>query len=271
MLLFDLDRFKVINDSLGHNVGDELLIAVALRLADACPAGAELARMGGDELVVLVTDLVSEAAAVGIARDLQEVIHLPITVDGHEVATTASVGVAYTGDPGEKADDLLRHADAAMYAAKELGRNRIEMFDDALRANVRRRLQNEIELRHAIEAGELVVHYQPEVEVPSGRLLGAEALVRWQHPARGLLAAVEFIDLAEETGLILDLGVWVLREACRQQVSGSASTPTIPCWCGSTSRPARSVSPICCPRSSRSCGRPGSIRPTSASRSPRRR
>ena len=112
-------------------------------------------------------------------------IHRPVTVEGHEVATTASVGVAYTSDPDEKADDLLRHADAAMYAAKELGRNRIEVFDETLRANVRRRLQDEIELRHAIEAGELEVYYQPEVEVPSGRLLGAEALVRWQHPDPG--------------------------------------------------------------------------------------
>ena len=120
-----------------------------------------------------------EAAAVGIARDLQKAIHLPVTVHGHEVVTTASVGVAYTADAGEKADDLLRHADAAMYLAKELGRDRIEMFDESLRANVRRRLQNEIELRHAIEAGELVVYYQPEVEVAVGsaaRRRGARAL-----------------------------------------------------------------------------------------------
>jgi diguanylate cyclase (GGDEF)-like protein len=121
VLLFDLDRFKVINDSLGHNVGDELLIAVALRLAGACPPGAVLARMGGDELAVLVTDLVGEAAAVAIARDLRQAIHEPVLVEGHEVATTASVGVAYTGDPDEKADDLLRHADAAMYQAKQAG------------------------------------------------------------------------------------------------------------------------------------------------------
>ena len=188
------------------------------------------------------------------------------------MATTASVGVAYTSDPDEKADDLLRHADAAMYAAKELGRDRVEVFDDTLRSNVRRRLQNEIELRHAIEAGELEVYYQPEVEVPSGRLLGAEALVRWQHPTRGLLAAVEFIDLAEETGLILDLGVWVLREACRQQVAWQRRAPRpTRCCCGSTCRPARSASPTCSPRSSRSCGRPASSRPTSASRSPRPR
>ncbi|MGZ4707506.1 MAG: sensor domain-containing protein [Acidimicrobiales bacterium] len=228
VLLFDLDRFKVINDSLGHNVGDELLIAVARRLADACPPAAELARMGGDELVVLLTDVASGAAAVGIASDLQQVIHQTLTVHGHEMAPTASVGVAFTVDAGEQVDDLLRHADAAMYAAKELGRNRIEMFDDSLRANVRVRLQNEIELRRAIETGELVVYYQPEVEVPSGRLLGAEALVRWQHPTRGLLAAVDFIDLAEETGLILDLGVWVLREACRQQVAWQRQHPEQP-------------------------------------------
>jgi diguanylate cyclase (GGDEF)-like protein/PAS domain S-box-containing protein len=228
VLLFDLDRFKVINDSLGHRVGDELLIAIAGRLARACPPGAELARMGGDELVVLVDDVVSEAAAVAVARDLHRVIHEPVTVEGHEVATTASVGVAFTSDPGEEADDLLRHADAAMYAAKELGGNRVEVFDDTLRADVRRRLQDEIELRQAIERGELEVFYQPEIEVPSGRLIGAEALVRWQHPTRGLLAAVEFIDLAEETGLILELGVWVLREACRRQVDWQQRHPGRP-------------------------------------------
>ena len=139
-------------------------------------------------------------------------------VEGHEMTTTASVGIAFTTDPAETADDLLRHADAAMYAAKEFGRDRIEVFDETLRAKVQQRLQNEIDLRQALDHGQLVVHYQPEVEVPSGDLIAVEALVRWNHPERGLLAAAEFIDLAEETGLITELGVWVLREACHQQV-----------------------------------------------------
>ncbi len=172
---------------------------------------------------------------MALARDLRKVFRRPLVVEGHEVATTASVGIAFTLDASETADDLLRHADSAMYAAKELGRDRIEVFDETLRAKVRRRLQNEIELRQAIEHGELIVHYQPEVEVPSGRVLAVEALVRWHHPTRGLLAAAEFIGLAEETGLILDIGLWVLREACASTCSGAPGSPTISSSCGSTS------------------------------------
>jgi len=225
VILFDLDRFKVINDSLGHGLGDMLLVTLAKRIDEACPPGSMLARMGGDELVVLVEGLSDGAEAVAIARDLGKVLNRPVSVEGHEVATTASAGIAFTADARETADDLLRHADAAMYAAKELGRDRIEVFDETLRLKVRRRLQDEIELRHAIENGELVVHYQPEIEIPSGHVLGAEALVRWQHPTRGLLAAAEFIDLAEETGLILDIGEWVLRQACAQQVAWHTAFP----------------------------------------------
>ncbi len=135
------------------------------------------------------------------------------------------MGIAYSSVGDQSADDLLRHADAALYAAKEFGRDRIEVFDETLRAKVRRRLQNEIELRQALDHGQLVVHYQPEVEVPSGRMVAVEALVRWRHPERGLLAAAEFIDLAEETGLITELGLWVLREALRP---AGALAPGVP-------------------------------------------
>ena len=225
VILFDLDRFKVVNDSLGHGLGDILLVTLAKRIAEACPSGAVLARMGGDELAVLVEGLAGSGEAVGIARELGRALNRPVLVEGHEVATTASVGIAFTGEATETADDLLRHADAAMYAAKELGRDRIEVFDETLRSKVRRRLQDEIELRQAIENDELVVHYQPEIEISTGRIIGAEALVRWQHPVRGLLSAAEFIDLAEETGLILDIGRWVLREACLQQVAWQAAHP----------------------------------------------
>ena len=225
VLLFDLDRFKVVNDSLGHRLGDELLVILAHRMDVARPDDTLLARMGGDELVVLVEGLDSPAEAVAVARDLRLSLRRPAMVEGHEMATTASVGIAFTSDPSESADDLLRHADAALYAAKEFGRDRIEVFDETLRAKVRRRLQNEIQLRHALDQGELVVHYQPEVEVPSGRLMAVEALVRWNHPERGLLAAAEFIDLAEETGIITELGLWVLREACLQQVRWQRQYP----------------------------------------------
>ena len=152
--------------------------------------------------MVLVEELAGVEEAVAVARDLSKILNLPVTVEGHEVATTASVGIAYAGGTAETADDLLRHADAAMYAAKELGRDRIEVFDDTLRMKVRRRLQNEIELRQAVENDELVVHYQPEMAVPSGEVLGVEALIRWQHPTRGLMAPDDFIPAAE-TGLIV--------------------------------------------------------------------
>jgi diguanylate cyclase (GGDEF)-like protein/PAS domain S-box-containing protein len=225
VILFDLDRFKVVNDSLGHGLGDILLVTLAKRIDEARPPRSMLARMGGDELVVLVDGLAGSTEAVTVARELGKVLNRPVMVEGHEVTTTASVGIAFTADARETADDLLRHADAALYAAKELGRDRIEVFDETLRLKVRRRLQDEIELRHAVENGELVVHYQAEIEISSGTILGAEALVRWQHPTRGLLPAAEFIDLAEETGLILDIGQWVLREACVQQVAWQAAFP----------------------------------------------
>ena len=151
-----------------------------------------------------------------------------MVIDGHEISVTSSVGIAWSVAADESADDLLRHADAAMYAAKELGRDRVEVFDDSLRSKVRRRLQDEIELRRALDQGELIVHYQPEVEVPSGRLLGVEALVRWDHPQDGMRSAAEFIDLAEETGLIVDIGLAVLREACLQQVRWERAHPEHP-------------------------------------------
>jgi diguanylate cyclase (GGDEF)-like protein/PAS domain S-box-containing protein len=218
VLLLDLDRFKVVNDSLGHRLGDELLVEVARRVEAACPPGSLLARLGGDELVILAEQLSSEAEALALARELRKAIRRPLVVQGQDVSTTASVGIAVALESSQSADDLLRHADSAMYAAKELGRDRIEVFDETLRAKVRRQLQNEIELRQALDNGELVVHYQPEVEVPSGRVLAVEALVRWHHPHRGLLAAAEFIGLAEETGIIIEIGLWVLREACAQHV-----------------------------------------------------
>jgi diguanylate cyclase (GGDEF)-like protein/PAS domain S-box-containing protein len=229
VLLFDLDRFKVINDSLGHRLGDELLAELTRQVDAARPETTVLARMGGDELVVMVEGVTSSTEAVALAQHLLGALRRPVTVEGHEVSTTASVGIALTSDPFDSADDLLRHADAAMYAAKEMGRDRVEVFDEALRAKVRRRLQNEIELRQALDHDELTVHYQPEVDVQSdGGIIAVEALVRWRHPRRGLLAAAEFIDLAEETGIIVDIGRWVLREACAQQVRWREQIPDHP-------------------------------------------
>ncbi len=218
VLLFDLDRFKVINDSLGHRLGDQLLLILAQRMDEARPAGTVLARMGGDELVVLVEGLDAVAQAVAVARAPARGRAAPGDGRGPRGLHHRQRGHRLHRRADQSADDLLRHADAALYAAKEFGRDRIEVFDETLRAKVRRRLQNEIELRQALDHGQLVVHYQPEMEVPSGRMMAVEALVRWHHPERGLLAAAEFIDLAEETGLITELGLWVLREACAQQV-----------------------------------------------------
>ncbi|MBI2704432.1 MAG: EAL domain-containing protein [Actinobacteria bacterium] len=223
-LLLDLDRFKVVNDSLGHTAGDELLAAVAERLASSLDPDHVIARLGGDELVVLA-DRVDLEAALTIARHKLEVLEDPFRVGQHEVYVTASVGVAYTTGGQHDAEELLRQADAAMYAAKERGRNRIEVFDDDLRDRVNRRLKDENDLRRALGNGELTVHYQPEIDIETGSVVAAEALVRWQHPDNGLRTASEFIGVAEETAAILDIGPFVLREACQQLGRWCAARP----------------------------------------------
>ena len=218
VLLFDLDRFKVVNDSLGHRLGDQLLVILAKRLDEARPPQALLARMGGDELVVLAEGVESAAEAVALAHDLRQALSRSVLVEGHEMTTTASVGIAFTSDPAETADDLLRHADAAMYAAKEFGRDRIEVFDEGLRAKVQQRLQKEIDLRQALDHGQLVVHYQPEVEVPSGDLIAVEALVRWNHPDAACWPRPSSSTWPRRPGSSPSWALWVLREACHQQV-----------------------------------------------------
>jgi diguanylate cyclase (GGDEF)-like protein/PAS domain S-box-containing protein len=216
VLLFDLDRFKVVNDSLGHTAGDRLLAEVATRLADARGPDQTVARLGGDELVVLVPVVEGPDEAAELARALQDQIAQPVDIDGHETFVSVSVGVGFTDDPSTAAEDLLRDADAAMYVAKARGRDRVEIFDEALRTQMRERLRWENELRRAITDARLEVHYQPEFVLDTSEVVGAEALVRWHHPQRGLLAAAEFIEIAEETGVILEIGSWVLGEACHQ-------------------------------------------------------
>jgi diguanylate cyclase (GGDEF)-like protein/PAS domain S-box-containing protein len=216
VLLFDLDRFKVVNDSLGHTAGDRLLAEVANRLDSARSPDQTVARLGGDELVVLVPRAEGPQEAAELARTIQRKIARPVDVDGHETFVSVSVGVGFTDEPSTAAEDLLRDADAAMYVAKARGRDRVEIFDEALRTQMRERLRWENELRRAIAQARLTVHYQPEFVLGTNEIVGAEALVRWQHPDRGLLAAAEFIEIAEETGTILEIGAWVLGEACRQ-------------------------------------------------------
>jgi|GEM_PF-916506 len=216
LLLVDLDRFKVVNDSLGHPVGDRLLLTVADRIRLCCRPGDLVARLGGDEFAVLLSGPVDALEAAAVADRLLEAIRRPIDLDGRYVVTGASIGIAFAETTGDPASELVRQADAAMYRAKETGRNRYELFDDDLRASVAHRIEVESELRRALAEGRFRLHLQPEVDILTGQALGCEALLRWDHPDGVVRSAADFIDVAEETGLILDLGAWILEEAGRQ-------------------------------------------------------
>jgi diguanylate cyclase (GGDEF)-like protein/PAS domain S-box-containing protein len=214
VFFLDLDRFKVFNDSVGHDAGDRILIELGHRLRGALRDGDAVARFGGDEFVVACAGLDSPAEIMTVARRLLDVVARPFLVDNAEFVVSASVGVALVD--GRPPEELLRDADAAMYQAKERGRARIEVFDDRIRAKVVARLQTERELRRALEVGELTVHYQPVIALETDQLAGFEALVRWEHPERGLLAPDAFLDVAEEAGLITRIGSVARAEACRQ-------------------------------------------------------
>jgi diguanylate cyclase (GGDEF)-like protein len=229
VLFIDLDRFKIINDSRGHGAGDEVLRAIADRLTGMVRAGDTVARLAGDEFVVISEGLAGTEEAVQLAERIVATLSAPITIRSggeREVTVGASVGIALTdGAAGLLPEDLLRDADVAMYRAKQRGRGRVEVFDDALRIAVEQRLETQDDLRRAIGSGQLRVHYQPIVETGKARVLGVEALVRWQHPSRGLLGAGEFLAVAEETGLIIPLGAEVLAAACRQVAAWRAGQP----------------------------------------------
>ena len=220
LLFMDIDRFKTINDTLGHGIGDELLCRVSERFLAVLRPSDTLARLGGDEFTVLLPDVDSDEA-IRIAHRLQASLREPVEINGSRFRLTTSIGVVETDEPA-RPEDLLRWADAAMYEAKAQGRDRVCRFDDRMLAEVNERNELDRELSSALDRGEFELHFQPEVDIHSGRVLGCEALVRWRHPIHGLMSADRFIPLAEENGAIVGLGCWVLRTACNTVVQWRA-------------------------------------------------
>jgi diguanylate cyclase (GGDEF)-like protein len=216
VLFFDVDRFKVVNDSLGHSAGDQLLIAIGKRLLTCLRPGDTVARLGGDEFSILLEDISGTGNAIFIAERIGNALAAPFMVNGHEVFSTGSIGIALCAAGYEFPDEVLRDADTAMYRAKASSKDKYAVFEPGMHAHAIERLHLETDLRRAIERHEFVVFYQPIISLKTNRLYGYEALVRWQHPERGFLESKDFIQMAEETGMIVSIDKQVLRESCRQ-------------------------------------------------------
>lgn len=216
LLFIDLDRFKIINDSLGHLVGDRLLIEIAKLLPDGLRESDAVARLGGDEFVILLDEIEDLTDAIAVADRLQNRLREPFILDERTIFTSASIGIALSSTGYENSSQLLRDADIAMYRAKEKGKARYEVFDRAMYIQTLKTIELEQNLRLALDNGELALHYQPIISLANKTLAGFEALLRWQHPQQGFISPADFIPIAEDTGLILTIGDWVLREACQQ-------------------------------------------------------
>lgn len=214
VMFLDLDRFKIVNDSLGHKAGDELLVEIANRLRACIRVSDTVARLGGDEFVIVIEDAVGTSDAATIAQKIIGSVGKPMQLGDHEVFSGVSIGIATYPESGANMQDLLKHADTAMYHAKEAGRNNFQFYSQEMSGGSKGRLTLEAMLRQAVGRGEIVVHYQPQANIRSGRIIGMEALVRWRHPELGLLPPGDFLGIAEEAGLIQDIGNTVLRQAC---------------------------------------------------------
>jgi len=225
VLFLDLDRFKIVNDSLGHSAGDQLLISAARKLESSLRPGDTVARLGGDEFAILLDDINDLADATSVADRIQYLFTAPTVIEGHEVFTTASIGIALISRNHQQPNDVLRDADAAMYRAKAGGKARFAIFDAEMHADGKNVLQLEADLRQALKNREFQAKFQPIISLGSGRVVGFEAFLRWQHPTRGMVSPADFVGLAEETGLLVAIDRWMLGEACRRMASWQARFP----------------------------------------------